>query len=117
MKKALKRATFFLGWLLSPLTSWNDIFLNIPLAYLLAMAAVKTFHTDFVITLLSAYWLTNIIGIVMMVASGQSIFRDKNNRTRELLVILGTLIVYSLLMIVIGNIVRGHVGDIFRGQQ
>lgn len=106
MKISLKRATFFLGWLLSPLTSWNDVFLNIPLSYILAAVIKNTFHTDFVITLVVAYWFTNILGIVMMVASGQSIFRDKNNRQRELLVILGTIIVYSLLMVVIGNIVR-----------
>ena len=106
MKNALKRATFFLGWLLSPLSSWNDAIVNIPLAYVLSIVVIKTFHSDFVITLLAAYWFTNILGIVMMVASGQSIFRDKNNRQRELLVILGTLIVYSLLMVVIGNITR-----------
>jgi len=106
VNSSLKRATFFLGWLLSPLTSWNDVFVNIPLAYVLAMVCVKAFHTDFVITLLAAYWFTNILGLAMMVASGQSIFRDKNNRQRELLVTLGTLIVYSLLMIVIGNFVR-----------
>ena len=106
MNSSLKRATFFLGWLLSPLTSWNDVFVNIPLAYVLAMVCVKAFHTDFVITLLAAYWFTNILGLAMMVASGQSIFRDKNNRQRELLVTLGTLIVYSLLMIVIGNILK-----------
>ena len=103
----LKRATFFLGWLLSPLSSWNDVFVNIPLAYVLAIVFVKAFHTDFVITLVCAYWFTNILGLVMMAASGQSIIRDKNNRTRELLVILGTLVVYSLLMIVIGNILKG----------
>lgn len=106
MNSGLKRATFFLGWLLSPLTAWNDVFLNIPLAYVLAIVLVKTFHTDFVITLLAAYWFTNIIGLIMMAVSGQSIFRDKNNRTRELLVTLGTLIVYSLLMVVIGNILK-----------
>jgi len=106
VKNALKRATFFLGWLLSPLTSWNDAIINIPLAYVLSMVVVKSFHTDFVMTLLAAYWFTNILGIAMMVISGQSIFRDKNNRTRELLVILGTLIAYSLLMIVIGNILH-----------
>ena len=107
MNSSLKRATFFLGWLLSPLTSWNDAFVNIPLAYILSIAAVKVFRTDFVITLLGAYWFTNILGIAMMVVSGQSIFRDKAHRARELAVILGTVIVYSLLMIVIGNIVKG----------
>ncbi len=109
MNSSLKRATFFLGWLLSPLTSWNDVFVNIPLAYILSIVFIKAFHTDFVITLLLAYWFTNIIGIAMMVASGQSIIRDKNNTTRELLVILGTLIVYSLLMIVLGNIVKWRI--------
>jgi len=106
MNSSLKRATFFLGWLLSPLTSWNDPFVNIPLAYGLSIIFVRAFRTDFVITLLAAYWFTNILGIAMMMVSGQSIFRDKANRAREVLVILGTLIVYSLLMIVIGNIVK-----------
>ncbi|MCX5679884.1 MAG: hypothetical protein NTZ95_04430 [Candidatus Omnitrophica bacterium] len=108
MNSSLKRATFFLGWLLSPLTSWNDAFVNIPLAYILSIPFVKAFRTDFVMTLLGAYWFTNILGIAMMAVSGQSIFRDKANRIRGLLMILGTLIVYSLLMVVIGNIVKGH---------
>ncbi len=106
MKNVLKRATFFLGWLLSPLTAWNDVFVNMPLAYGMAWIVSKTFQTDLVITLVAAYWFTNILGIAMMIVSGQAIFRNKETRTRELLVILGTLIAYSLLMIVIGNIVR-----------
>ena len=110
MNGSLKRATFFLGWLLSPLTSWNDVFVNIPLAYILSIAFVKAFRTDFVMTLLGAYWFTNILGIAMMAASGRSIFRDKANRARELLVVLGTLTAYSLLMVVIGNIIRGYTG-------
>lgn len=106
MKSSLKRATFFLGWLLSPLTAWNDVFVNMPLAYIASAIFVKIFHTDLVVTLVAAYWFTNILGIGMMIASGQSIFRDKANRRRELLIILGTMVAYSLLMVVIGNIVQ-----------
>jgi integral membrane sensor domain MASE1 len=106
MLKPLKRATFFLGWLLSPLTSWNDVFVNIPLSYLTARLFVKVFRTDFVVTLLAAYWFTNALGIAMMLASGQSIIRDKNNRQRELLTILGTVAIYSLIVVLIGRIIR-----------
>ena len=78
MNSGLKRATFFLGWLLSPLTSWNDAFVNIPLAYILSVVFVKAFHTDFVITLLGAYWFTNILGIAMMIAGGRSIAGNRH---------------------------------------
>lgn len=55
-----------LGYLLSPLSWWNDLFLNIPLAYgfafLFGLLTEKLFYPMLVI----GYWLTNIIGFMLM---------------------------------------------------
>lgn len=55
-----------LGFLLSPLSWWNDAFVNIPLAYLFAIPfslVSKSLHLP---ALILGYWLTNIIGLVLM---------------------------------------------------
>jgi hypothetical protein len=106
MRDFLKRATFFLGWLLSPLTSWNDAFINIPLAYLIAKPATAFFHTDIVVTLVAAYWLTNIAGVGMMLLSGHAIIKEKRNAAREIAIIITTIAVYSLAIAAIGQSIR-----------
>jgi hypothetical protein len=55
-----------IGFILSPLTWWNDLIVNVPLAYLLSapfsMIDEKLFLPCFVI----AYWLTNLLGLLML---------------------------------------------------
>jgi hypothetical protein len=54
------------GYILSPLSWWNDAFVNVPLAYvfawLVSIFSRRLFGPSFVV----GYWLTNIIGLVMM---------------------------------------------------
>lgn len=61
------------GFSLSPLSWWNDLFVNIPLAY--AFAFVITWLLNFFINipknffiflLLSGYWLSNFTGMWML---------------------------------------------------
>jgi hypothetical protein len=66
------RRTFFnislvsIGFILSPLTWWNDLIVNVPLAYLISapvsMIDEKLFLPGFII----AYWLTNLLGLLML---------------------------------------------------
>lgn len=99
----LKRTVFFLGWLLSPVTFWNDAFINIPLAYLIASLVVKVFSVDFLSAVLASYWLSNAVGIVMMYAAGKSLLRDKANPLREVLKLFLVVVIYSAILLLIGK--------------
>jgi len=55
----------FVGFLLSPLSWWNDLFVNIPLAlafaWLVSWINPRLFATSFVV----GYWATNVVGLIM----------------------------------------------------
>jgi len=55
-----------LGFLLSPLSWWNDAFVNLPLAYLFAIPFGWISRSLFLPALVTGYWLTNVIGLVLM---------------------------------------------------
>ncbi len=56
----------FIGFLLSPLSWWNDLFVNVPLAAAFAWM-VSFFHPPaFEASLIVGYWLTNVVGLVLM---------------------------------------------------
>jgi hypothetical protein len=54
------------GYILSPLSWWNDAFVNIPLAYIFAWLISVFYRPFFGPGFVAGYWLTNIIGLVMM---------------------------------------------------
>ncbi len=54
------------GYILSPFSWWNDLVINWPLAYLFANLLGLLNHRLFGPALVAGYWLTNILGLVMM---------------------------------------------------
>ena len=99
----LYRFIFFIGWLLSPLTFWNDTFVNIPLSYLSANIFIRFFRADFLFTVLVFYWLSNVIGVVIMVASGQHIIRSTKQLIGELVKFGITVVIYSAILIALNK--------------
>ncbi|MBI3987969.1 MAG: hypothetical protein HY343_13680 [Lentisphaerae bacterium] len=55
-----------LGFLLSPLSWWNDLWVNLPLAYALASLVSLWNARLFLPALTIAYWLTNLLGLVLL---------------------------------------------------
>lgn len=96
-----KRLVFFVGWMLSPFTFWNDAFVNIPLAYLCANIFVRIWRSDFLIAMVAFYWISNGLGILMMYISGKSIFTDKGSVVRELFKLVITLAIYSMALVLL----------------
>ena len=103
MSTLIKNAVFFIGWMLSPLTFWNDVFVNIPISYLCASLAVRFIKTDFLFLVLIFYWLSNLFGILMMIFSGKSIIEDKSNRLHALITLLVTVVIYSVIIIILNR--------------
>lgn len=54
------------GFLLSPLSWWNDAFVNLPLALGFAWLAALVHKAAFEPSLIVGYWLTNVAGLVLM---------------------------------------------------
>ena len=55
-----------LGWLLSPLSWWNDLLVNVPLAYLLATPFSLLDERLYIPAFALGYWLTNLLGFVLL---------------------------------------------------
>ncbi len=89
--------------MLSPFTFWNDAVVNIPLSYLCANVFIRIWPTDFLLTVLVFYWLSNILGILLMYLSGKSIFKDRKAALRELTVLVATIALYSLILVLLNR--------------
>ena len=105
----------FVGFLLSPLSWWNDLVINIPLAYFFAFAAGKllNFFLEvkkplFVALAILGYWLTNILGMLMMSHGVQNMLQDElrsKKWARDLVISL----VYSLVIVILIYLGQGEI--------
>ena len=95
---------FFIGWMLSPLTFWNDAFFNVPLSYLCASLLARVIKMDFLLLVLVAYWASNVLGLFMMYVSGRAIFKDRGEAYKTLMTFVVTVIVYSMVLLALDRI-------------
>ena len=98
----LNRVFFFIGWLLSPFTTWNDAFINIPLAYIAASLFFKIFPISFALLVIIFYWLTNGIGILLMYVTGRNTLNEKRLSFKSILV---TLLIYSIVLFLLDKFI------------
>jgi hypothetical protein len=94
----------FIGFMLSPFSWWNDLFVNVPLA-LGAAWVVAWFHPPaFKVALVIAYWMTNVLGLVLLHKGGQRMLtngRPLPNRRREFLIDVGVSLIYTLIIVLL----------------
>jgi hypothetical protein len=91
-----------IGYLLSPLSWWNDPFINLPLAYLFANLVSLLSHRLFAPAMVVGYWLTNIVGLVMMArGTAQVAASSHRHRRRELLLSVAAATGYTALVVVL----------------
>ena len=64
-----------LGFILSPFSWWNDMFVNIPLAYLFALPFTLISERLLLPALVAGYWFTNVLGLVLLQNSAQKLSR------------------------------------------
>ena len=92
-----------IGYLLSPLSWWNDPFINLPLAWLFASLVSLISRRLFAPAMILGYWLTNIAGLLLMargtagVAAGNSPRRRKRQLVLSLVAATGYTLVIFLL--------------------
>src|ERR1051325_10994522 len=63
----------FVGFMLSPLSWWNDAFVNLPLAIGFAWLVARFYKPAFAPGVVIGYWLTNVLGLVLMHKGAQNL--------------------------------------------
>jgi hypothetical protein len=92
----------FIGFMLSPLSWWNDLFVNIPLAVAFAWVISLFYKPAFQASVIVGYWLTNVLGFVLMHKGTQAMVAEKSKYSRrELLRDLGISLVYTALIVLL----------------
>lgn len=94
----------FVGYMLSPLSWWNDLFVNVPLAIGFAWLVALFDRRAFVPAAVIGYWLTNVLGFVLM-HKGTVMALAKHSRPafswRSLAVDVGISLAYTILIVVL----------------
>lgn len=95
---------FMLGFLLSPLCWWNDLFFNLPIAYGFGKL-VGCFNIDlFVPASITGYWLSNMVGILLMQFGAVTFFDEptqKQNFAKNILIGVGSSTVFTVIIIIL----------------
>lgn len=93
----------FIGYILSPLSWWNDTFINLPLAYLFASLISLASHRLFAPAMILGYWLTNIAGILLMARGTAGLIAGDSPRPgrRQLVWSLIAATGYTLLIVLL----------------
>lgn len=99
MKPFIRNSIFFIGWVLSPLTFWNDAFVNIPLSYLMANLLIRVINVNFLWLVLASYWATNVLGLYLMYAVGKDVARSRGGVIKELFSLVVTSLAYSVIIV------------------
>lgn len=96
------RGGFFLviGFLLSPMSWWNDLFFNLPIAYGFGYLCSLLSPSLLVPCSIAGYWLSNILGIMLMQAGAMDVLdQSKRDLKKELLTGLASSTAYTLLIL------------------
>ncbi|RUR76811.1 hypothetical protein ACF3DV_18045 [Chlorogloeopsis fritschii PCC 9212] len=98
------RGGFFLviGYLLSPLCWWNDLIFNLPIAYFFGYICSLFSHKLMMPGVIVGYWLSNIIGILLMQAGAIDVLQKQSqerNLKKELLTGLLSSTAYTFLIL------------------
>jgi hypothetical protein len=91
------------GFMLSPLSWWNDLVVNVPLALAFAWVVSLFYKPAFEASCIVGYLLTNVLGFVLMHKGAQraSSGEDKKYSRRDLIRDAGISLLYTGLIVVL----------------
>ncbi len=91
------------GYLLSPLSWWNDAFVNLPLAVGFGWVVSLFYKPAFAASVVVGYWLTNVAGFILMHTGTRRLLTEnqKPYAGRDLLRDVGISLLYTALIVVL----------------
>jgi hypothetical protein len=111
-KKLRGGILLILGFMLSPLSWWNDLFFNLPIAYGFGYLCSLWQPQWFLGGTLVGYWLSNLIGILMMQFGATDVVEKgekPRNMKRNLLIGLASSTAYTSAIV---GLLQFHLVDI-----
>jgi len=89
------------GFMLSPLSWWNDLFVNVPLAVGFAWLVSLFYKPAFATSVILGYWLTNVLGLILLHKGAQQMLSDelKQYSRRDLVKDILVSLLYTLLIV------------------
>ena len=90
-----------IGFTLSPLSWWNDLVVNVPLALAFAWLVSWFYRPAFAASLVLGYWLTNVLGLILLHKGAQRILSEKQGpySWRDLARDVGISLLYTGLIV------------------
>ncbi len=103
-QKFKNSSLFILGFLLSPLCWWNDLIINLPLAYGFGKI-ISIFLPHLLIPAsIIGYWLSNIIGIILMQLGAVNLINNsekKQNLAKNIWTGVGTSTAFTVIAVIL----------------
>jgi hypothetical protein len=102
LKKLRGGFLLVIGFLLSPLSFWNDLFFNLPIAYGFGYLCSLLSPNLLLPCSIAGYWVSNIAGILLMQVGAGDVFQGQpkeRNLKKELLTGLVSSAVYTLVIL------------------
>ena len=102
-RKATGGVVAMIGFMLSPLSWWNDLFVNVPLALAFAWVVSWFYKPAFAVSVVVGYWLTNVLGFILMHKGAHQVLSEKRGRysRRDLLRDVGISLLYTVLIVLL----------------
>lgn len=96
----------FVGFMLSPLSWWNDWFVNMPIALAGGWLAGWIYKPAFLPAAIATYWLTNILGFVLMHKGAQKLVgnEDKRYTRRDLARDVCVSLIYTAIIVTLAKL-------------
>jgi len=94
----------FIGFMLSPLSWWNDLFVNVPLAAGFAWLISLAWPPAFLPAAVLGYWLTNVLGFILLHKGAQQLLAQAERKPyskRALIHDLSISLLYTLVIVVL----------------
>ncbi|GAB4210464.1 MAG: hypothetical protein OHK0012_00800 [Synechococcales cyanobacterium] len=97
-----------LGFMLSPLSWWNDVVFNLPIALAVGYAASWIVPDGLIWGTMAGYWLSNVLGVVLMQWGASAMLNPTvpPSSRSQLWLSLGLSTLYTL---VVAGLVYSHV--------
>ncbi|MDD4873186.1 MAG: hypothetical protein PHR77_21745 [Kiritimatiellae bacterium] len=106
------------GYLLSPLSWWNDLYINVPIAYALAWLVSFFDKKIFGVAMVFFYWMSNLAGLLLLHKGITVVVKEEQTvgqlRRRVFLDVILSFVYSGILALLVYTGILKHPEDYFK---